>query len=139
MPLSQLPPRSDSALIRKMLDQIEQALTDGASRESVWESLQKEHGMKTGFAGFCKALQRARKSSKAKEESTSPAAAPGSAGQQGSGVDCAIQKEPTTDMDCAIHKDAPEERSALKGRIITQDTFAHVHGMDFTDLDEKYK
>ena len=130
MPLSRLKPRSDSALVRNMLGEIEAALTAGASREDVWETLKNEHGMTIGFNGFCKALMRARA---ARQERAGPPAAttpplprPGNNGQ-GKEVDCAIQNDEPT----------PPE-APLKGRIVTSSDFEKVHSMDFSDLDDKY-
>ena len=132
MPLSRLKPRSDSALVRNMLGEIEAALTAGASREDVWETLKNEHGMTIGFNGFCKALMRARA---ARQERAGPPAATTpplprlESGGQGNDVDGAIQKAEST---------PPEAGAPLKGRIVTSSDFEKVHTMDFSDLDDKY-
>jgi len=130
MPLSRLKPRSDSALVRNMLGEIEAALTAGASREDVWETLKNEHGMTIGFNGFCKALMRARAARQERARTpaatTPPLPRPGNNGQ-GKEVDCAIQNDEPT----------PPE-APLKGRIVTSSDFEKVHSMDFSDLDDKY-
>ncbi|SED41649.1 hypothetical protein SAMN05216178_7072 [Pseudomonas saponiphila] len=130
MPLSRIKPRSDSALVRNMLGEIEAALTAGASREDVWETLKNEHGMTIGFNGFCKALMRARAARQERAgtpaATTPPLPRPGNDGQ-GKEVDCAIQNEEPT----------PPE-APLKGRIVTSSDFEKVHSMDFSDLDDKY-
>ncbi len=130
MPLSRIKPRSDSALVRNMLGEIEAALTAGASREDVWETLKNEHGMTIGFNGFCKALMRARAARQERAgtpaATTPPLPRPGNDGQ-GKEVDCAIQNDEPT----------PPE-APLKGRIVTSSDFEKVHSMDFSDLDDKY-
>ena len=130
MPLSRLKPRSDSALVRNMLGEIEAALTAGASREDVWETLKNEHGMTIGFNGFCKALMRARAARQERAgtpaATTPPLPRPGN-NRQGKEVDCAIQNDEPT----------PPE-APLKGRIVTSSDFEKVHSMDFSDLDDKY-
>lgn len=130
MPLSRIKPRSDSALVRNMLGEIEAALTAGASREDVWETLKNEHGMTIGFNGFCKALMRARAARQERAgtpaATTPPLPRPGS-DAQGKEVDCAIQNDEPT----------PPE-APLKGRIVTSSDFEKVHSMDFSDLDDKY-
>ena len=132
MPLSRLKPRSDSALVRNMLGEIEAALTAGASREDVWETLKNEHGMTIGFNGFCKALMRARAARQERAgtpaATTPPLPRPGNNGQ-GKEVDCAIQNDEPT---------PPEAGAPLKGRIVTSSDFEKVHSMDFSDLDDKY-
>jgi hypothetical protein len=125
MPLSRIKPRSDSALVRNMLGEIEAALTAGASREDVWETLKNEHGMTIGFNGFCKALMRARAARQ--ERAGTPAATRPVNNGQGKEVDCAIQNDEPT----------PPE-APLKGRIVTSSDFEKVHSMDFSDLDDKY-
>ncbi|ELC0918864.1 hypothetical protein RSZ15_005654 [Pseudomonas aeruginosa] len=113
-----------------MLGEIEAALTAGASREDVWETLKNEHGMTIGFNGFCKALMRARAARQERAgtpaATTPPLPRPGSDGQ-GKKVDCAIQNDEPT----------PPE-APLKGRIVTSSDFEKVHSMDFSDLDDKY-
>ncbi|OCT30171.1 StaA [Pseudomonas putida] len=113
-----------------MLGEIEAALTAGASREDVWETLKNEHGMTIGFNGFCKALMRARAARQERAgtpaATTPPLPRPGNNGQ-GKGVDCAIQNDEPT----------PPE-APLKGRIVTSSDFEKVHSMDFSDLDDKY-
>lgn len=132
MPLSRIKPRSDSALVRNMLGEIEAALTAGASREDVWETLKNEHGMTIGFNGFCKALMRARATRQERAGTlasiTPPPPRPQSDGKE-KDVDCTIQKDESRSSTTA----AP-----LKGRIVTSSDFEKIHGMDFSDLDDKY-
>ncbi|EPJ6193489.1 hypothetical protein L4Z44_006280 [Pseudomonas aeruginosa] len=113
-----------------MLGEIEAALTAGASREDVWETLKNEHGMTIGFNGFCKALMRARAARQERAgtpaATTPPLPRPGNNGQ-GKEVGCAIQNDEPT----------PPE-APLKGRIVTSSDFEKVHSMDFSDLDDKY-
>lgn len=61
MPLTNIKPRSDSAVVRNLLDDIEQAIDNGASRQEIYESIKAEHQLTLSFNGFCVALKRARK------------------------------------------------------------------------------
>jgi hypothetical protein len=65
MPLSALKPRSNSAIIRNMLKEIEAAFSAGASRDDVWRTLCNEEGLSCNFGSFAKALLRARQGNKA--------------------------------------------------------------------------
>ena len=143
MPLSRLKPKSDSAVVRNMLTEIEAALDAGASRESVWKTLCEEQGLSIGFDGFCKALWRARKSKgeRAKPATSSPpppasASVPSEPETPGDDVDCAIQKgEGSTDEpQQQTSTDAPP-----KNRIRTRKDFKSVHKMDFSEFDPKLK
>jgi hypothetical protein len=58
--LSALKPKSDSAVVRQMLDEIETALAAGVSRESIWMALCDAKGLSLSFKGFTQAVFRAR-------------------------------------------------------------------------------
>lgn len=135
MTLSNLKPRSSSALVRNLLPEIEAALTRGASREAVWESLQTDHGLTATYNGFLRALARARAE---KPASKSPdASQPSPAREPARGVE---SSPPSSAVDCAIQKPREEDSpsQATKDRIITPDTFRAVHDMNFDDLDKRY-
>jgi hypothetical protein len=143
MPLSRLKPKSDSAVVRNMLTEIEAALDAGAARESVWKTLCEEQGLSIGFDGFCKALWRARKSKgeRAKPATPSPpppasAPVPSEPETPGADVDCAIQKgEGSTDEP----QQQPSTDAPSKNRIRTRKDFKSVHKMDFSEFDPKLK
>lgn len=139
MPLSRLKPKSDSAVVRNMLAEIETALSAGASRESIWKTLCAEQGLSITFDGFCKALWRARKS-KGERANPKPLGPPAPTSVPPS----AAPEKPGTDVDCAIQKDgsSSEQQSsndARKNRIRTSKDFDAIHKMDFNELDPKFK
>lgn len=61
MSLTELKPRSDAVVVRNRLEDIEQALRRGVSRESIYEALKQEHDLTFSFASFCQTLWRARR------------------------------------------------------------------------------
>lgn len=136
MPLSGLTPRSDSARIRNMLDEIEDALTKGASREDVWKTLQAEHGLTVSFDGFCKALQRARARRAASDKPKAAASkqAPQASGNKAKAEDAQPDSAPKQEEKSEVVKP-----SSTKDKIRTSKDFKHVREMDFSELDDKYK
>jgi len=58
--LSQLKPTNASAVVRQMLDEIENAMKEGVSRESIWKGFCESTGLSLSFKGFTQALFRAR-------------------------------------------------------------------------------
>ncbi|CAH2802836.1 MAG: hypothetical protein PPHEINF_5383 [uncultured Paraburkholderia sp.] len=146
MPLSRLKPKSDSAVVRNMLTEIEAALDAGASRESVWKTLCEEQGLSIGFDGFCKALWRARKSKGERTKPAKPATPPPAA--LPSAPVTSISETPENDVDSATQKGAgnteepqqqPSSDEPTKNRIRTRKDFQKVHKMDFSDFDPKLK
>src|SRR5260370_32219153 len=103
MPLSSLKPRSDSAIVRNMLTEIEAALTAGASREDVWKTLRDEEGLSSSFQSFAKALMRARQSKQAKPSGAPAGPSPGGLG---------THAPPTTNLQKPAHTHASKNSSA---------------------------
>lgn len=58
--LSDLKPTNASAVVRQMLDGIENAMEAGVSREAIWRELCEAQGLSLSFKGFTQALYRAR-------------------------------------------------------------------------------
>jgi hypothetical protein len=136
MPLSQLKPKSDSAVVRNMLGEIETALNVGASRESIWKMLCEEQGLTLTFEGFVKALWRARRSQEqptlhqsqpAELESRAPGPMSRSTEQFSPG-----EKNPEA-------SNKPQDVAAKRNRIKTTRDFERVHSMDFSEFDDKFK
>src|SRR5260370_155278 len=147
MPLSNLKPRSDSAIVRNMLTEIEAALAAGASREDVWKTLRDEEGLSSSFQGFAKALMRARQSKQVRS-SGAPA------GQSSGSVDtdappathfqAQIEANPSDSKNsgAAQDQDKPStaERPNRPKRIKTENDLKDVReNTDFTSLDTKYE
>lgn len=136
MSLSQLRPKSDSAVVRNMLNDIERALSSGVSRESIWKALCEEQRLKISFEGFAKALFRARKSRRVADE------LPG-----GSGFSRSVENQGRSGPDCLQGSIESNETSvkAVAGlpsrpsRIRTTRDFESVHKMDFNEFDDKFK
>ncbi|BBQ03486.1 hypothetical protein BSFA1_86140 (plasmid) [Burkholderia sp. SFA1] len=136
MPLSQLKPKSDSAVVRNMLAEIEAALNFGASRESIWKMLCQEQGLKLTFDGFVKALWRARRvrpqpTTKPGHRREADTGALDSIGRSGNRPDTI---EP--DRNASIES---QEVAAKRNRIRTTQDFESVHSMDFSEFDDKFK
>lgn len=142
MPLSRLKPKSDSAVIRNMLTEIEAAFSAGVSREAVWKTLCEEQGLSISFDGFAKALWRARKSKDDRAKPATPrppspssAPVPSEPETPAKDVDCAIQTaESSAEPPSQPSSDAPK-----KNRIRTSKDFEAIHKMDFNELDPKFK
>ncbi len=164
MPLSRLKPRSASAVVRNMLDEIEAALHAGASREDVWKTLKTENDLSISFDGFCKALMRARASRRTDsppplktpapirqaERAAPPGAeARGMEARQGRDGEAGSTRSATARaeglaVDCAIQGDeqTPEEapvEAPRKDKIRSRRDFQKVHDLDFSNLDDKHK
>lgn len=139
MPLSGLTPRSDSARIRNMLDEIENALSKGASREDVWKTLKAEQGLTVTFDGFCKALQRAR-ARRLKTEKPD-AHLPAKQTPQSNEVTSKSLVPPTNNGEETVKEDGGDDvpPSTSKDRIRTSKDFKQIRDMDFSELDDKYK
>jgi hypothetical protein len=142
MPLSALKPRSDSAIIRKMLKEIETAFSAGASREDVWKTLRNEEGLSCNFGSFAKALLRARQGNKAtltappsEEAGVSAfkkplASRPGRTGN-------AFGEQKGLDESETNNK---ADITAIPDRIKTEKDFRDIReNTDFTGLDTKYE
>jgi hypothetical protein len=147
MPLSNLKPRSDSAIVRNMLTEIEAALAAGASREDVWKTLRDEEGLSSSFQSFAKALMRARQSKQVRS-SGAPA------GQSSGSVDtdappathfqAQIEANPSDSKNSGAAQDQDKpgtaERPNRPNRIKTEKHFKDVReNTDFTGLDTKYE
>jgi hypothetical protein len=94
MPLSRLKPKSDSAVVRNMLAEIEAALSAGVAREAIWKTLCEEQGLSISFDGFAKALFRARKSKGQRVPITGQNPATATPQVQAPGVDSTVQPAP---------------------------------------------
>jgi hypothetical protein len=136
MPLSQLKPKSDSAVVRNMLGEIETALSVGASRESIWKMLCEEQGLKLTFDGFVKALWRARRSHDQPTLNRSQA-------QE-------FESRSTDSTSRSTERSFPGEKNhetsqklqdvaSRRNRIKTTRDFESVHSMDFSEFDDKFK
>ena len=142
MPLSALKPRSDSAIIRNMLKEIEAAFSAGASREDVWKTLRHEEGLSCNFGSFAKALLRARQGNKATLSVPLPEQAGTSAfkdplasrpGRKGDEFD----EQKGSDESGTNNK---TEIAARPDRIKTEKDFRDIReSTDFTGLDTKYE
>jgi hypothetical protein len=136
MPLSQLKPKSDSAVVRNMLGEIETALGVGASRESIWKMLCEEQGLTLTFDGFVKALWRARRSQEQPtlhqpqlQELESRAPAP---------ISRSTERLSPGEKNQEL-SDKPQDAAAKRNRIKTTRDFERVHSMDFSEFDDKFK
>lgn len=135
MPLSQLKPKSDSAVVRNMLGEIETALSIGASRESIWKMLCEEQGLTLTFEGFVKALWRARRSHEH----------PTLLQSQLKSWNLAHRLRQVARLnDFSGRKnqeasDKPQDAAAKRNRIKTTRDFESVHSMDFSEFDDKFK
>jgi len=58
--ISQMKPTNASAVVRHRLDEIENAMKVGVSREAIWKGLCESTGLSLSFKGFTQALYRAR-------------------------------------------------------------------------------
>jgi hypothetical protein len=124
-------PRSDAAIVRNLLRDIEAAQEAGASRQALWQSLRDHHGLSLSFAAFCVALKRARAKhrSKANARATTPESAltlemPGP-GAEGNRSRVVQQQEHQPQ-----YKNEAEIRATSlprKNRIKTSKDFADVH------------
>jgi hypothetical protein len=140
-------PRSDAALVRNLLRDIEVAQEAGASRQALWQNLRDHHGLSLSFDAFCVALKRARAKhrSKANATATTPEAAstptstlempgPGAEGNRSR----VVQEQEHQPQ----YKNEAEIRTASaprKNRIKTSKDFADVHKIDFNEFDDKFK
>jgi hypothetical protein len=136
MPLSQLKPKSDSAVVRNMLGEIETALSVGASRESIWKMLCEEQGLTLTFEGFVKALWRARRSQEQPTLHQSPPQ------ELESRVPAPMSR--STERFSPGEKnqeasDRPQDAAVKRHRIKTPRDFESVHSMDFSEFDDKFK
>lgn len=58
--ISQMKPTNASAVVRQRLDEIENAMKEGVSREAIWKGICESTGLSLSFRGFTQALYRAR-------------------------------------------------------------------------------
>lgn len=142
MPLSALKPRSNSAIIRNMLTEIEAAFSAGASREDVWNTLRTEEGLSCSFASFAKALLRARQASKTtvtvpiQEQPGTGAPLIAPASRPGRKNDSFDDQEGLDDPVTNNKTDI----AAKPDRIKTEKDFRDIRERtDFTGLDTKYE
>lgn len=153
MPLESLKPRSDSAIVRNMLEQIERALKAGASREDVWRTLRDEQGLKLEFGSFTKALLRARRSREREQQGVTLPVPIEPKNEVVADLDCAIQPEPGRQetVESAIQPNTmeganvsvekpsePVPQAKKPHRIRTPKDFKNLR-TDFSDLDDRYK
>jgi hypothetical protein len=136
MPLSQLKPKSDSAVVRNMLGEIETALNVGASRESIWKMLCEEQGLTLTFEGFVKALWRARRS---QEQPTLRQSQPAELESRTPAPISRSTERFFPDEKNQEASDKPQGAEAKRNRIKTTRDFERVHSMDFSEFDDKFK
>lgn len=140
-------PRSDAAVVRNLLREIEAAQESGASRQDLWRNLREHHDLKLSFDAFCVALKRAR--AKARKNSGAAANAlrlESTAGKAESYREKALEAidEPKharpSSFDTRMRgPEQASERSPRKNRIKTSKDFADVHKLDFNEFDDKFK
>lgn len=141
-------PRSDAAVIRNLLHEIEAAQDSGASRHDLWRHLCEHHHLKLSFDAFCVALKRAR----AKERNKSTAKTGNvylTAGRSESDIESAEgmpePKRPHPFSPNASSASGTRElkqnpdNSPRRNRIRTPRDFADVHKLDFNEFDDKFK
>ncbi|WP_175983019.1 hypothetical protein [Caballeronia zhejiangensis] len=149
-------PRSDAAVVRNLLGEIEAAQDSGASRQDLWRYLREHHHLKLSFDAFCVALKRAR----AKKRQIPNV-------EIGGVVPALTAEIPENDRKSAsermqeqkhLHHFSPSvvspvsvsvssargtertsERSPRRNRIKTSRDFADVHKLDFNEFDDKFK
>jgi hypothetical protein len=136
MPLSQLKPKSDSAVVRNMLGEIETALNVGASRESIWKMLCEEQGLTLTFEGFVKALWRARRS---QEQPTLRQSQPAELESRTPAPISRSTERFFPDEENQEASDKGQDAEAKRNRIKTTRDFERVHSMDFSEFDDKFK
>ncbi len=139
-------PRSDAAIVRNLLSEIEAAQDSGASRQDVWRNLRGHHGLKLSFDAFCVALKRARaKRSKKAGAGIGPLAPASTAGKAEAGRHPEENTAPATGQPNYQHAFSPRgaqqtpESLPRKNRIRTSREFADVHKLDFNEFDDRFK
>ncbi|MDR5785251.1 hypothetical protein P9281_01570 [Caballeronia sp. LP003] len=135
MSLSQLKPKSDSAVVRNMLNEIEVALSSGVSRESIWKAICEEQCLKLSFEGFAKALLRARKSKRVTREAHDESSTSKSSNDTSPSSDRSRESIQTG----TVGVDAVSENPSRPNRIRTTRDFERVRKMDFNEFDDKFK
>ncbi|MCI1047058.1 hypothetical protein [Caballeronia zhejiangensis] len=142
-------PRSDAAIVRNLLSEIEAAQNSGASRQDLWRNLRDRHHLKLSFDAFCVALKRARakKREKASAEHTGPplalTAEKAERHKESAPEDIEDPKhlhafDPLNHF-CTRGTEPTSESSPRKNRIKTSRDFADVHKLDFNEFDDKFK
>ena len=136
-------PRSDAAVVRNLLREIEAAQESGASRQDLWRNLREHHDLKLSFDAFCVALKRARTKARINAGATAitrKTAAGETKGHRQNILEAIEEpKDPRPSFD--THMRGPKEASGLprKNRIKTPRDFADVHKLDFNEFDDKFK
>ncbi|WP_087634039.1 hypothetical protein [Caballeronia telluris] len=136
-------PRSDAAVVRNLLPEIEAAQQSGASRESLWQNLRDHHALNLSFDAFCVALKRAR--AKQKEKASATVSALGLALPDEKTVRHRENAPESIDEPQHQHPfstratEQTSARSPRKNRIKTTGDFADVHKLDFNEFDDKFK
>lgn len=136
-------PRSDAAVVRNLLSEIEVAQDSGASRQDLWRNLRDHHHLKLSFDAFCVALKRARAKERKKVSAVASAPTPTLTGEkkerQEESAPEGIEKPKYQHAISARGPEQPSERSPRRNRIKTSRDFADVHKLDFNEFDDKFK
>lgn len=139
MSLSNLKPRSDSAVVRNHMAEIEEALARGASRKDVYEALKTDHDLTLTFGAFTKALYRARTRTKKTGKHDPEAKNPGSYNPTPKSTETKSdaeqsKSEPETESDSAKETTNRERRKTplKKGGFAPPDDF------DPTEFDTRF-
>ena len=139
-------PRSDAAVVRNLLREIEDAQESGASRQDLWRNLREHHDLKLSFDAFCVALKRAR----ARARTNAGAAASTLLRKSAGGKTESHRQnfleaieEPkaarSSSFDMRIRDPNQASSSPRRNRIKTPRDFADVHKLDFSEFDDKFK
>ncbi|WP_061150483.1 hypothetical protein [Caballeronia arvi] len=142
-------PRSDAAIVRNLLSEIEAAQNSGASRQDLWRNLRDHHHLKLSFDAFCVALKRARAKNreKASTEHTGPplgltagkAELHNESAPEGIEDPKHLHASGPLEHFCTRETEHTSESSPRKNRIKTSRDFADVHKLDFNEFDDKFK
>jgi len=143
MPMFDFRPRSDAAVVRNLLPEIEAAQKSGASRAALWQNLRDHHDLKLSFDAFCVALKRARAKERKKTCADAAALGPTLPAQK----TVRHQENAPESIGEPGHQHTlstretgpPSERSTRKNRIRTSRDFADVHKLDFSGFDDRFK
>jgi hypothetical protein len=150
-------PRSDAAVVRNLLGEIEAAQDSGASRQDLCRYLREHHHLKLSFDAFCVTLKRARARKRKKPTAETGGVVPAlTAGipenDKASAEGVAEPKYPLSFSRSPVSfSSSPVSPSSTRGteqtsenpqrrnRIKTSRDFADVHKLDFNEFDDKFK
>ncbi|SAL06392.1 hypothetical protein AWB78_08045 [Caballeronia calidae] len=136
-------PRSDAAVVRNLLSEIEAAQDSGASRQDLWRNLCDHHHLKLSFDAFCVALKRARakkrKKVSAEARVPTPTLSAEKAQRHRESTPEGIEKSTYQHSISARGTEQTSESSPRKNRIRTSRDFVDVHKLDFNEFDDKFK